>query len=580
MEKIIERRSVQFDAASFPNTDPVLQRIYASRGVRDEGELQYQLARLHPPTLKGLPAALDLLVQAREAQSRIVIVGDFDADGATSTALAVRCLGAMGYQNVEFLVPNRFEYGYGLTPEIVDVAAQNRPDLIITVDNGISSLEGVARARALGIKVLITDHHLPAATLPEAEAIVNPNQPGCEFVSKAAAGIGVIFYVMSALRTRLREAGWFDAGPAQNSAPNLAQYLDLVALGTVADVVPLDYNNRILVAQGLSRMRAGYACPGIQALLAVAGRSPSQISAADLGFAVGPRLNAAGRLDDMSLGIRCLLADDMGEAQELAQELDQLNRDRRAIETVMQKEALSSLADMSAQLQGDLPSGLCLYREDWHQGVIGILASRIKDRLHRPVIVFADDDNGGLKGSGRSIAGLHLRDALDQVAARQPGLLSKFGGHAMAAGLSLEKAQLPVFSELFAQVVSDCLGPQGVQPVINSDGPLQADELNLTLAEQLHSAGPWGQAFPEPQFDGEFYLEQQRIVGAKHLKMVLAPLEDRQQTVDAIAFNVDLELWPNPACGRVHLAYKLSVNEFRGQRSVQLMVDYLRPVTV
>lgn len=574
MEKIIERRFAQFDAACFPNTNPVLQRIYASRGVRDEGELQYQLARLHPPAMKGLSAAIDLLAQAREAQSRIVIVGDFDADGATSTALAVRCLRAMGYQNVEYLVPNRFEFGYGLTPEIVEVAAQNRPDLIVTVDNGISSIEGVARARALGIKVLITDHHLPAATLPEADAIVNPNQPGCEFVSKAAAGIGVIFYVMSALRTRLREAGCFNAG----GAPNLAQYLDLVALGTVADVVPLDYNNRILVAQGLSRMRAGFACPGIQALLAVAGRSPSQISAADLGFAVGPRLNAAGRLDDMSLGIRCLLADDMGEAQELAQELDQLNRDRRAIETVMQREALSSLADMSTQLQGELPSGVCLYREDWHQGVIGILASRIKDRLHRPVIVFADDENGGLKGSGRSIAGLHLRDALDQVAARQPGLLTKFGGHAMAAGLSLEKAQLAVFSELFAQVVSDCLGPQGVRPIINSDGPLQAAELNIGLAEQLLSAGPWGQAFPEPQFDGEFYLEQQRIVGAKHLKMVLAPIEDRHQVLDAIAFNVDLELWPNPTCGRVHLAYKLSVNEFRGQRSVQLMVDYLRPI--
>lgn len=575
MEKMIERRSAQFDARSFPNTTPVLQRVYANRGVPDEGELQYQLVRLHPPQLKGLPAALDLLLLAREAQSRIVIVGDFDADGATSTALAVRCLRAMGYRQVEFLVPNRFEFGYGLTPEIVEVAAQNKPDLIITVDNGISSIEGVARARSLGIKVLITDHHLPATILPEADAIVNPNQPGCEFVSKAAAGIGVIFYVMSALRTRLRDAGWFD----DSAAPNLAQYLDLVALGTVADVVPLDYNNRILVAQGLKRMRAGHACPGIQALLAVAGRSPSQISAADLGFAVGPRLNAAGRLDDMSLGIRCLLADNLGEAQQLAQELDQLNRDRRAIETLMQKEALSALADMSTQLQGDLPCGVCLYREDWHQGVIGILASRIKDRLHRPVIVFADDDNGGLKGSGRSISGLHLRDALDQVAARSPGLLSKFGGHAMAAGLSLEKAKLPEFSELFAHVVSECLGPRGVQPIINSDGPLQPEELNLTLAEQLHSGGPWGQAFPEPQFDGEFFLEQQRIVGEKHLKMVLAPIADRRQSVDAIAFNVDRELWPNPACGRVHLAYKLSVNEFRGQRSVQLMVDYLRPIS-
>lgn len=574
MRKLIKRRETIVDPALFPNTPALLSRLYAARGVKSEEQLQYELKRLLSPALKGLEAALELLVAALQYGQRIMIVGDFDADGATSTALAVRCLKAFGHADVEFLVPNRFDYGYGLTPEIVDVAAQRKPDLIITVDNGIASLQGVARAHELGIRVLVTDHHLPGAVLPDADAIVNPNQPGCEFLSKCAAGVGVVFYVMTALRTRLRELGWFNE---HRREPNLANFLDLVALGTVADVVPLDFNNRILVAQGLQRMRAGYACPGIKAILTVAGRDWHTLSATDLGFVVGPRLNAAGRLDDMSLGIRCLLTDSDAEAQGLAQELDMLNRDRRAIEAAMQKEAAASLASMLESLQGELPCGLCLYREDWHQGVIGILASRIKDRWHRPVIVFAKDEQGGLKGSGRSIPGLHLRDILDEVATSRPGLLHKFGGHAMAAGMSLEANHLEDFSQAFAEVVARHLGARGLDPVIESDGELGAADFSLTLAQQLEAGGPWGQAFPEPVFDGEFQLVSQKIVGTKHLKLVLAPPRQANVLVDAIAFNVDVTAWPNPHCQRVHVAYKLSVNEFRGNRSVQLMVEYLEP---
>jgi single-stranded-DNA-specific exonuclease len=572
MRKIIKRRHALPDPHAFPNTAPVLRRLYAARGVANEEQLHYELKRLLQPQLKGMEAALTLLVAVLQAQQRILVIGDFDADGATSTALAVRCLRAMGHSKVEFLVPNRFEYGYGLTPEIVEVAALRHPDLLLTVDNGISSFQGVARAQALGMRVLVTDHHLPGAELPQADAIVNPNQPGCEFLSKSAAGVGVVFYVMSALRTRLRELGWFDAARPE---PNLAHFLDLVALGTVADVVPLDFNNRILVAQGLLRMRAGQACPGIRAILRVAGRDWQKLSATDLGFVVGPRLNAAGRLDDMSLGIRCLLADQDAEALQIAQELDLLNRDRRAIEAGMQKEALVSLEAMTAELQGDLPAGICLYREDWHQGVIGILASRIKDRWHRPVIVFAADESGGLKGSGRSIAGLHLRDILDEVATSHPGLLHKFGGHAMAAGLSLQSDLLSRFTEAFAQVVRRHLGDQGLEPVIESDGELDAADFSLDLAQQLEQGGPWGQAFPEPVFDGEFHLVSQKLVGEKHLKMVLAPAAAPDTLVDAIAFNVDRSLWPNSNCRRVLAAYKLSVNEFRGSRNLQLMVDYL-----
>lgn len=574
MRKTIRRRQPPSNAFQSQLDDSIpefLRRVYFARGVTHGRQLNYELGHLLKPNLKGLPCALELLVEVLDRQGRILVVGDFDADGATSTALAVRSLQALGFADVEFLVPNRFEYGYGLSPEIVDVAAQRSPSLIVTVDNGISSIEGVRRAQALGIKVLVTDHHLPGEQLPPADAIVNPNQAGCGFESKAAAGVGVIFYVMMALRTHLRSLGWFSGGREE---PNLAVFLDLVALGTVADVVPLDFNNRILVAQGLQRMRAGQVCPGIRALLSVAGRDPTKLSASDLGFAVGPRLNAAGRLDDMTLGIRCLLADSDGEATEIAQELDQLNRDRRAIETSMQKEALHSLDRLDSDLGGTLPHGLCLYRRDWHQGVIGILASRIKDRLHRPVIIFADDEHGALKGSGRSIAGIHLRDVLDEVATGHPGLLTKFGGHAMAAGLALDKSDLSAFTQAFNEVVTAHLGDDGLDAVIDSDGPLAKDEICLDYAERIERAGPWGQAFVEPMFDGEFLLVQQKLVGEKHLKMVLAPVDNAEHLIDAIAFNVDLDQWPGE-CQRVNLAYKLSVNEFRGRRSLQLLVEYM-----
>lgn len=572
MQKTIRRRAYATAEPLSADLPPLLDRIYRSRGVRSAQELEHRLAHLHHPQLKGLDRAVELLADAVEADANVVIVGDFDADGATSCALAVSALRAMGLTSVDFLVPNRFEYGYGLTPEIVQVAAAMGPDVIVTVDNGISSIEGVKAAQELGIAVVVTDHHLPGEQLPQADAIVNPNQPGCEFPSKHLAGVGVIFYVMNGLRAELRARNWF--GP-HRPEPKMANFLDLVALGTVADVVPLDYNNRILVAQGLKRIRAGMARPGILAMLEVAGRKPYRVVASDLGFALGPRLNAAGRLDDISLGIQCLLCESEPLAREMALALDDLNRDRRSIESGMQQEALAMLDKLDMGEGDELPWGLCLYDPGWHQGVIGILASRIKDRLHRPVIVFADAGDGTLKGSARSIAGLHIRDALDAVAARHPDLLQKFGGHAMAAGMSLEPARLEDFKHAFDAEVRRQLSVDDLQAVIVTDGGLEPDEVCLPLAEQLRDAGPWGQHFPEPLFDGEFILVQQRLVGEKHLKMTLAKSADDQQLVDAIAFNVDLEQWPNQQAQRVHIVYRLDVNEYRGRASVQLIVDHL-----
>lgn len=583
MQKIIVRRQPKLN---WEDTDsdlpPLLQRVYANRGVSGRTALDHHLRQLLPPTqLKGLSEAVTLLADAVMSQKRVTVVGDFDADGATSSALAVLALRAMGLRDVEYLVPNRFEYGYGLTPEIVDEAVRRQPqmpEVIVTVDNGISSIDGVARARQLGMQVVVTDHHLQGAELPAADAVVNPNQQGCPFPSKNLAGVGVIFYVMGALRTELRQRGWFDQlGIAE---PNMAGYLDIVALGTVADVVPLDANNRILVYQGLQRIRAGAARPGILALLEVAGRQRQRLVASDLGFTVAPRLNAAGRLDDMSLGIECLLCENPQIAREMAIELDDLNRDRRAIETTMQQEALRTLDKVQLDEAG-LPWGLCLYDSQWHQGVIGILASRIKDRYHRPVIAFADADNGAeVKGSARSIPGLHIRDALDAVAAANPGLLSKFGGHAMAAGMTLPKANYAEFIQAFDAVVRRSLDESDLQASILSDGCLEPQDLSLDVAHALREGGPWGQHFPEPVFDGRFVVVQQRLVGEKHLKLVLALEAGSQQLIDAIAFNVDLSCWPNPAVTLVDLAYRLDVNEFRGQRTVQLMVDYIQPANV
>jgi single-stranded-DNA-specific exonuclease len=556
---------------------PLVRRIYSQRPLAALTELELTLSQLIPPArLKGIDAAVDLLEAALKEGERLLIVADFDADGATSCALALTVLRAFGCAHVDYIVPNRFEYGYGLTPEIVELAKGKNPDLIITVDNGISSIEGIESARAAGIKTLVTDHHLPGRELPAADAIVNPNQPGCEFPSKSIAGVGVIFYVMLALRSRLRDNGWFTSKGIPE--PNLAEQLDLVALGTVADVVALDHNNRILVSEGIKRIRAGRARPGILSLLILAKRNFSTLAASDLGFAVGPRLNAAGRLDDMSTGIECLLTQSEHEAHEYALELDGMNKDRRDIEAGMREQAFA-LVDQLAFDADDLPAGLSLFDERWHQGVVGIVASRIKERCHRPVIAFAladaDDPESELKGSARSIPGFHIRDALDAVAAANPGLVTKFGGHAMAAGLSLSRANFDAFAQAFAAEATRVLSPELLQATIVSDGELSAEELTLGCAADLAAAGPWGQAFPEPTFHGRFKLQQQRRLGENHLKMVLSPLGDDGFLVDAIAFGVSEADWPASSATEIELAYRLNINEFRGARTLQLMVEHL-----
>ncbi len=572
MKKIVQRQASESSQCELPETlHPVLRRVYSARNVKTGIELDNSLARLHSPAdLKGISAAVDLLAGALQRQERILVVGDFDADGATSSALMVSALKAMGAHNVDYLVPNRFKFGYGLTPEIVSVAADHRPDLIITVDNGISSLDGVKAARERGIRVLVTDHHLPGSELPAADAIVNPNQPHDTFPSKNLAGVGVAFYLLMALRGRLREDGWFANGG--RAEPNLADYLDLVALGTVADLVPLDHNNRVLVRQGLQRIRAGRCRPGIKALLDIAGRKIARVVASDFGFAVGPRLNAAGRLDDMSLGIECLLAEDAGKAHQLASELDALNRERREIEADMKAQAMDFVQQVHVQKE-QLPLGFCLFEADWHQGVIGILASRIKERFHRPVIAFARSGPDQLKGSARSIPGLHIRDTLDAIAARHPDILHKFGGHAMAAGMSLAEHDLPAFEAAFLEELEKRLDAQILSSVLESDGTLGVEDFSLELAEQLRSAGPWGQGFPEPLFDGNFTVLQQRVVGEHHLKLQVRP-EGGDQTLDAIAFNqaADHQLGKGQ---QVRLAYRLDSNEYRGLLGLQLVIEMI-----
>jgi single-stranded-DNA-specific exonuclease len=570
-QKIICRRSLA-DSGNLPaELNPVLRRIYLARQITSTQELDQSLDRLiTPDRLKGIDHAAALLVRALQRQQRILIVADFDADGATSCALAVRALRSLGGHDVRYIVPNRFEYGYGLTPEIVALAALQKPDLIITVDNGISSVAGVAAARGHGIDVLVTDHHLPGEVLPAATVIVNPNQPGDNFPSKNLAGVGVIFYVMLALRAQLRQSGWFK----QNNIPepNLAALLDLVALGTVADVVPLDYNNRILVAQGLKRINQGKCCAGIEALLRVAGRVPQRVTAMDLGYIVGPRLNAAGRLTDMSLGIECLLTDDPASARDRAKQLDALNHERRAIESKMQQQAIAAVAALHLDM-ATLPRGLCLFDESWHQGVIGLVAGRIKDRVHRPVIAFAPVNDGEIKGSARSVPGLHIRDALDAIAARHPRLLSRFGGHAMAAGLTLQRAHLEDFRQAFDAEVSRHLSDSDLQGKITSDGELAGDELSLPVAELLRAAGPWGQGFPEPVFDGWFEVVSQRVVGQKHLKLTLRS-PHHAKALEAIAFNSVRE-GQAVTYSRIRTAYKLDVNEYQGYRSLQLIIEHL-----
>ena len=554
---------------------PLLRRLYASRGVKSDRDLERSVKGMLPwQQLTGIDDAVTHLYNAMREGLRIIVVGDFDADGATSTALSVLALRSLGCDNVSYLVPNRFDDGYGLSPEVVDQAHARGAQLILTVDNGISSHAGVARAHELGIPVVVTDHHLPGDTLPEAEAIVNPNLRDCDFPSKSLAGVGVAFYLMLALRAFLRDNGWFEARGI--AMPNLAELLDLVALGTVADVVPLDANNRILTWQGLSRIRAGRCRPGIKALLEIANREAHKLAASDLGFALGPRLNAAGRLDDMSVGVALLLCDNLGEARQLASDLDALNQTRKEIEQGMQAEALT-LCEQLERSSETLPGGLAMYHPEWHQGVVGILASRIKERFHRPVIAFAPAGEGVLKGSGRSIQGLHMRDALERLDTLYPGMMLKFGGHAMAAGLTLEEANFDAFQQRFGDLVTEWLDPALLQGEILSDGPLSALEMTLEVAEMLREAGPWGQMFPEPMFDGEFRLLQQRLVGERHLKVMLEPVGGGP-LLDGIAFNVDTAIWPDNGVRQVKIAYKLDVNEFRGNRSVQLIIENLWPL--
>lgn len=568
------RRRVAKATALPESLDPLLRQIYANRGITSETQLERSLkGLLHYQDLNGIDVAISLLVEALKLQSRIVIVGDFDADGATSTALAIKALRQMGFQQVSYHIPNRFDDGYGLSPQVVHDVAKKGVDLIITVDNGISSFEGVDVAHEYGIRVLVTDHHLPGHSLPQADAIINPNLADCAFLSKSLAGVGVTFYLMTALRAELEKQGWFTAqGLAR---PNMADYLDLVALGTVADVVPLDENNRIFVYEGLRRIRAGCCCAGIKALTEVSRKTLSQLVSSDLGFALGPRLNAAGRLDDMSVGVALLLTNDIGVAREIANELDGLNQTRREIEAGMQEEA-STIFRQFITTQDDLPNGLAIYHPQWHQGVVGILASRIKEKLHRPVIAFAPSGDGLLKGSGRSIHGVHLRDALERLNTLNPGLMVKFGGHAMAAGLSLEEDKFPLFQRHFSALMAELVSAEQLQGVILTDGELSDSQLSLPIAEMLREAGPWGQAFPEPLFDGKFTLLQQRIVGSKHLKMMLQPINSHVM-IDAIAFNVDVNIWPDNSIKTVELAYRLDVNEFRGQRNAQLLVEHIWP---
>lgn len=551
---------------------PVLQRVYAARGILSPTELDASLERMLPvSTLGGVSEAAELLLEHRDR--RVLVIGDFDADGATSTALVVRALRAWGFASVDFLVPNRFEFGYGLTPEIVELAARREPTLIVTVDNGISSVAGVAAARERGIDVLITDHHLPGPQLPEANVIVNPSLASNGFASRALAGVGVAFYVMACVGRRLEEARLLRA-----DAPRAGRFLDLVALGTVADLVPLDGNNRVLVSQGLRRIRAGRCVPGIQALLAVAERGLAGLTATDLAFAVAPRLNAAGRLDDMTIGIQCLLTDSAGEARALAQRLDQLNQERRAIEARMQAEALAAVRRLGDPgPQSVHRSGVCLYEESWHQGVVGLVASRVKDRVRRPVIAFARADGPWLRGSARSVPGVHIRDVLDAIAAHHPGLISRFGGHAMAAGLTLERDKLDPFARAFDEEVSRWSEFMAAADAIETDGELSVQEIALDTANALRSGGPWGQAFPEPCFDGVFTIRNARIVSDRHLKMwVEVPRTGR--TFDAIAFNhVDALGECVLPEGNAQLVYRLDINEYQGEQRLQLLVDHVLP---
>ena len=576
MSILVHRRASNSNLRFSDSIHPLVQKIYSQRAISTSKDLELGLKNLiTPEKFKGMKEAVDLLLRVLKKQQRILIVADFDADGATSCVLAINILKQLGIKNIDYIVPNRFEYGYGLTPELVESGKSFNPDLIITVDNGISSVEGVKVANSAGIDVLITDHHIAPEILPEAQAVVNPNQFGCDFPSKCIAGVGVIFYLMLALRSRLREEQWFEShGIAE---PNLADQLDLVALGTIADVVALDRNNRILVDEGIKRIRSGKTRPGINALLRVANRNGIRLKTSDLGFSLAPRLNAAGRLEDMSTGIECLLTNSENEAYQLALKLDGINQDRKQIELEMREQAFESLKGLSIN-KDNLPAALCLFDERWHQGVVGIVASRVKDKFYRPVIAFAqvdDSDNKPieLKGSARSVQGFHIRDALASVAITNPGLITKFGGHAMAAGLSLDKDNLDIFTKAFAHEAQRLLSEDQLQARLLSDGLVESEWLTIETAYLIESAGPWGQEFEEPLFDGRFVLVRQKRLGENHLKMVLSPIQDEEREVDAIAFNVSEEDWPKEGAAEIEIAYRLEVNEFRGNETLQLKIE-------
>lgn len=569
--QIIRRKAVVEEPLGLQYSD-IVDRVLRNRGISAEHELSVQAKHLqHYKELNDIDRAAELLADAVEAQKKIFIIGDFDADGATSTALCMLALRKMGCNSVDYIVPNRFDYGYGLTSPVVDLAHKAGAQVLITVDNGISSIAGVRHAKSLGMTVVVTDHHLPGEELPIADAIVNPNQPLCGFASKNLAGVGVAFYVMSATKNALDKRSYFDI--KQISPPNMADYLDIVAVGTVADVVPLDKNNRILVHQGIQRIRNGKTRPGILALLNITNRQYARCCTTDIGFVIGPRLNAAGRLDDMSLGIECLLCESENEAANIALELDGLNQSRRDIEQSMRLQAETALSNLALDPL-NMPAALVLHNEDYHQGVVGIVAGRIKEQYYRPTIVFANDDDTIVKGSARSIQGVHIRDVLARVDSLHPGLIHKFGGHAMAAGLSLNKVDLPIFEKHLIEVVSELTKHLPKEAIIASDGELSNKQLTIENAHALKFSLPWGQGFEEPLFDGVFKLVDQRIVGKNHLKMTLS---QGDVFVDAIAFNIDVLLWPNQSLSEVKIAYKLDINEFRGQHNLQLIVSALEP---
>jgi len=570
----IRRREAASGTDELPRElHPASRRVLLARGVHDASGLALSLGGLHAPdSLAGIEHAAGLLADAIMSDQSVLVVGDFDADGATGTALAILSLTAMGCRRVDFRVPNRFEFGYGLTVPLVETLADEPPDLLVTVDSGIACNAGVRRASELGSRVIVTDHHLPGDELPPADAIVNPNCPGDAFPSKALAGVGVMFYLLGRLRQVLRERGWF--GRARRE-PNLAHFLDLVALGTVADLVPLDHNNRILVRQGIERIRRGVCRPGLLALLRLGGRDYRFVTAADLGFAVGPRLNAAGRLEDMSAGIRCLLSEDTDEATELATQLDQLNRQRQGLQEQMQAEAMRQVEALLESLEAaEPPPALCLYDESWHQGIVGLVASRVKDAVHRPVIAFAPESSGStrLKGSARSVRGLHIRDVLAWVDAHRPGLMVAFGGHAMAAGLTLPRDGLDRFQAALVEAIDTILDGANLDDEVLTDGELAGTEIGLALASELEQLGPWGQRFPEPVFEGRFEILDQRVVGGSHLKLLLQS-PDAAEPVDAIAFNCS----PDSLGGSrtLDVLYRLGVNRWRGSESCQLVVEHI-----